>query len=165
MTDLPVPPNMMPYDEWVMWLREIAERDMPAARQAALLRLIWEEPGLIQEGLIARVEYLLGRRCFGSTPEAAFERDVAAVREALAGAGHRLLQRDDAGRRRYHVEGRPHLDEHLRQLIAGAAAEVDPRQIAIYRRLEPAQRVWQLAHLSDWLRQSNERRLIRSEVS
>ncbi|MBN1888512.1 MAG: hypothetical protein JW850_10995 [Thermoflexales bacterium] len=53
------------------------------------------------------------------------------------------------------------LDEHTRQLIAGAVAEVDPRQIAIYRRLTPAQRVWQLASLSDWLRQANRRRVQR----
>jgi hypothetical protein len=51
------------------------------------------------------------------------------------------------------------LDEHTRRLIAGAVAEVDPRQIAIYRRLTPAQRIRQLAHLSDWLRQVNLRRL------
>jgi hypothetical protein len=53
------------------------------------------------------------------------------------------------------------LDERLRHLISGAVAEVDPQQIAIYRRLGPAQRMWQLAHLSDWLRQTNQRRLQR----
>lgn len=47
------------------------------------------------------------------------------------------------------------VDEHIRRLIAGAVAEVDPRQIAIYRRLTPAQRIQQLAHLSDWLRRTN----------
>lgn len=47
------------------------------------------------------------------------------------------------------------MDERIRHLIAGAVAEVDPRQIAIYRRLTPAQRIRQLAHLSDWLRQVN----------
>ena len=51
-----------------------------------------------------------------------------------------------------------HIDEHIRQLIASAVAEVDPCQIAIYRRLTPAQRIRQLAHLSDWLRQANLRR-------
>jgi hypothetical protein len=40
-------------------------------------------------------------------------------------------------------------------------AEVDPQQIAIYRKLTPAQRVRQAAHLSDWLRQANEHRLQR----
>ncbi len=57
------------------------------------------------------------------------------------------------------IESARVLDEHTRRLIAGAVAEVDPRQIAIYRRLTPAQRMQQLAHLSDWLRQVNIRRL------
>jgi len=57
------------------------------------------------------------------------------------------------------LESAEALDEHTRQLIAGAVAEVDPRQIAIYRGLTPAQRIRQLAHLSDWLRQTNLRRL------
>ncbi|MBN2389848.1 MAG: hypothetical protein JXR84_03940 [Anaerolineae bacterium] len=51
-----------------------------------------------------------------------------------------------------------HIDAHIRHLIASAVTEVDPRQIAIYRRLTPAHRIRQLAHLSDWLRQANLRR-------
>lgn len=35
------------------------------------------------------------------------------------------------------------LDEQTRRLIAGAVAELDPRQIAITRRLTPAQRFQQ----------------------
>lgn len=143
MSNLRIPPNELSYDEWAAWLHELADRDMPAARQAALLRLIWEEPGLIREGLINRVEFLLGRGCFEPAPEAAFQHDVAAVRAALADAGYRLLWTDDADRRGYYVEGREQLDEDLRRLIAGAVAEVDPRQIAISRRLTPAQQFQQ----------------------
>jgi hypothetical protein len=50
------------------------------------------------------------------------------------------------------------LDEETRRIIAGAIAEVDPRQIAIYAKLTPAQRIRQLAHLSDWLRRAERRR-------
>jgi len=39
-------------------------------------------------------------------------------------------------------EGTP-IDEHQRRLIAGAVAELDPRQMAITRRLTPAQRTKQ----------------------
>jgi hypothetical protein len=148
-------------DQWLAWLRKRAEGDLPAARRAALLRLVWEESYLTRQGLIARVEALLGRGCFGASPHSTFRRDMAAVRQALAEAGHRLTysrRRDCKG---YYVEGRPLLDERLQRLIAGAVAEVDSRQIVIYRRLEPAQRVWQTAHLSDWLRRANERRLQR----
>ncbi len=161
MLSLTWPPNDVPMDEWLAWLRRTAERDLPAARRAALLRLIWEESYLTRQGLITRVEALLGRDCFGASLHSTFRRDIAAVRQALAKAGYRLAysrRRDCKG---YYIEGRPLLDEHLQRLIAGAVAEVDPRQIVIYRRLEPAQRVWQAAHLSDWLRKANERRLQR----
>jgi len=41
------------------------------------------------------------------------------------------------------AEGRPLLDERLQRLIAGAVAEVDPRQIVVSRRLTPAQQFQQ----------------------
>ena len=56
------------------------------------------------------------------------------------------------------------LTELERRQIAGAVAEVDPRQIAIYRQLTPAQRIWQLAALSAWLRQANLRRAQNREL-
>ncbi|MBS1252201.1 MAG: hypothetical protein MAG451_01239 [Anaerolineales bacterium] len=145
--------------EWLAWLREMADGDLPAARQTALLRLVWQEAYLTRQGLIARVEALLGRGCFGPSPRAALESDMTVVRQALADAGHELAYGRHGDREGYYVEGRPLLDERLQRLIAGAVAEVDPRQIAIYRRLEPATRVWQATHLSDWLRNANKRRL------
>ena len=167
MLSLTWPPNDLPIDEWLIWLREMAERDMRAARRAALLRLVWEESYLTREGLITRVEALLGRGCFaprgdfGSSQRTTFYRDMATVRQALAEAGYRLAYSRQRDRKGYYVEGQPLLDERLRRLIAGAVAEVDPKQIVIYRRLGPAQRVRQAAHLSDWLRQANVRRLQR----
>ena len=121
----------------------MAERDLPAARQAALLRLIWQESYLTREGLIARVEALLGRGCFGTSPHAFFHHDIAAVRRTLAQAGHRLVYSSQPPRKGYYVEGRPLLYEHLQRLIAGAAAEVDPRQIAVSRHLTSAQQFQQ----------------------
>lgn len=165
MSRLTLPPNDVPIDDWLAWLRETAERDLPTARRTALLRLVWEESYLTRQGLIARVEALLGRGCFGPSQRSAFYRDVAAVRQALAEADHKLAYSRRRNRPGYYVEGRPLLDERLQRLIAGAVAEVDPRQIAIYRRLGPAQRVWQAAHLSDWLRRANERRLQRRGVA
>lgn len=161
MLSLTWPPNDVPIDEWLAWLRQTAERDLPAARRAALLRLVWEESCLTREGLIARVEALLGRGCFGVSPRRTFYRDMAAVRQVLAEAGHKLTYSRRRGYKGYYVEGRPMLDERLQRLIASAVAGVDPEQIVIYRRLGSAQRVWQAAHLSDWLRQANVRRLQR----
>jgi len=107
MSRLTVSPNQMPMEDWVAYLRKMAERDLPAARRAALLRLVWEESYLTRQGLIARVEALLGRRCFGPSPRAAFYRDMAAVRRALAGASHRLLYSRRRDRKGYYVEGHP----------------------------------------------------------
>jgi hypothetical protein len=108
---------------------------------------------------------MLGRGCFGLSPDAAFRRDIAVVRQTLARAGHHLAYSRRLDRPGYYIKGRPRLDEQLQKLIAGAAAEVDPAQIAIYRHLQPAQRIWQLAHLSDWLRSTNTRRLQRKEIA
>jgi hypothetical protein len=35
------------------------------------------------------------------------------------------------------------IDERIKQMIAGAVAEIDPAQIKLSRSLTPAQRVWQ----------------------
>lgn len=35
------------------------------------------------------------------------------------------------------------IDERIKQMIAGAVAEIDPTQIAMLRTMTPAQRVWQ----------------------
>ena len=148
------------WDEWLAELRARARVDRAGARQSALAHLIWREAFLTRPGLITRVQDLLGRDCFGATPRATLRRDLLRVRAILAQAGHRLAR----SRRGYFVPGRPLLDEHLQKLIAGSVAEVDPRQIAIYRRLTPAQRVWQAAHLSDGLRQANERRKQRQGI-
>ncbi len=39
--------NDMPRDEWLNWLRTLADHDMVCARRAALLRLVWQEAGLL----------------------------------------------------------------------------------------------------------------------
>jgi len=155
----PIPPDDLPLTTWRSRLGDVAGCDLPSVRRETLLRLIWQQSYQTRQGLIAGVEMLWGRGYFGTDWQAEFRRDMRAVRQALADAGYRLVY--DRRQRAYFIEGRPPLDEKLRQIIAGAAAEVDPRQIAIYKRLTPAQRIWQLGHLSDWLRRANERRLAR----
>jgi hypothetical protein len=137
---LTLPSNEAPIDAWLPHLREVAAQDLPMARRMALLRLVWQQAYWSRKGLVWWVEDLLGQDCFGASPRSTFYRDMAVVRQALAENGHRLLYGRRKGQRGYYVEGRPRLDEHLRRLIAGAMAEVDPRQIAISRKLTPAQR-------------------------
>jgi len=149
----------LPPGAWLAYLRQTAPHDLPAARRAALLRLIWQEAYLTRPGLIVRIEAILGPGCFGASPQAAFRRDLALVRRALAEAGYHLRYSRRPGQPGYYLEGQPPLAEHLQRLIAGAVAEVDPAQLAIYRRLKPSHRIAQLAHLSDWLWRVNQRRL------
>jgi len=141
MPTLSVPPEQIPIERWISRLRDMAKHDLPKARQAALLRLIWQESHLTQAGLMARVEDLLRRGCFGPNPGAAFQADIAVVRQVLADAGHQLQLTwgDEPKQTTYYIKGRPLLDEQLQKLIAGAIAEVDQNQIAISRRLTPAQ--------------------------
>ncbi len=140
---LTLPPDDVPIATWLTQLREMAIQNRPAARRAALLRIVWQQAYLTREGLISRVEDLLGRGCFAASSRAAFYRDMAVVRRVLAETGHRLIYSRRAGQKGYYVEGRPRLDERLQRLIAGAVAEVDPQQIAVSRRLTPAQRFQQ----------------------
>ncbi len=116
----------MPRDEWLNWLRTLADHDMVCARRAALLRLVWQEAGLLPIGLINRVQDLIGRGRLGPTPYETFERDMEAVRQALAAEGHQL-QRDERGG--YYVVGRPPLDQKLKQLIRESITEIDQQKI------------------------------------
>jgi hypothetical protein len=143
MLNLNVPPDNMAWETWLAQLRQMARQDLPAARQAALLRLIWQESFQTRAGLINRVEALLDRGCFGTSPHATFQKDFAAVRQTLDKAGHRLVYNRCPDQLGYYIEGRPVLDEKLQRLIAGAVAEVDPEQIAISKHLTPAQRFQQ----------------------
>jgi len=151
----------VPIDEWRALLQGLASRDMTAARRTALLRLVWQELFLTREGLTARVEGLLGRGCFGKDSRATFFRDVRAVRHFLAQEGQRLLYSRRRGTKGYYVEGRSPLDERLQRLIAGAVAEVDTRQIAIFQRLSPAQRFQQGCSLIKWAERITVRQLQR----
>ena len=88
MLDLTIPPDDIPWKLWLAQLRQMAEQDLPGARRIAMLRLIWQEAYHRREGLIIRIEDLLGRGCFGPSPQTTFQRDIAVVRQALREAGH-----------------------------------------------------------------------------
>jgi hypothetical protein len=136
--DLTVPPKDVLWDSWLGQLRHASRtaHNLPLARRAALLRLLWLHSYLRREVLIRWIEEILQRPCF---EPATFAGDLAIARRALAEAGYQLRYSRWRDRSGYYIEGRPVLDEGLVRLIAGAVAEVDPAQIAISRRLTPAQ--------------------------
>ena len=67
------------------------QRDVTTARRAALLQILWNERYLTRAQLITRVEYKLGKHCFGKSAwEDTFYRDVRLVKQAFQAAGYVL---------------------------------------------------------------------------
>jgi hypothetical protein len=134
-------------------LRDAIDRDLTTARRAALLNLLWQERFLTRAQLIRRIEQKLGRDCFGKAAwEDNFYRDMRVIKQAFQAAGYALgysRRQQHAG---YYLKGQHSLTPDLARLIKSSAAEVDPRQLAIYQRLSPAGRFHQGSALSDTAR-------------
>ena len=83
----------------------------------------------------------MGRDCFGvSAWEDNFYRDLRVVKQALNAAGYHLQYSRTGQRPGYYLEGQPVISDELAQILKNSAAQVDPNQIAVIRRLTPAQR-------------------------
>jgi hypothetical protein len=135
-------------------LQDAIQRDLPTARRAALLELLWHERYLTREQLIKRIETKLERFCFGKTAwEDNFYRDMRVIKEAFTAAGLHLAFSRTKHAKGYYLRDQPALSSELRQIIKSSAAEVDPSQISIYHRLTPADRFRQGCALSDTARQ------------
>ena len=122
-------------------------------RRAALLQILRNERYLARAQLIARVEYRLGKNCFGASGwEDVFYRDMRAVKKAFQ-AGNQILEysrnRECPG---YYLRGEPALSPKFKQLIKASAAEADQRQIDIYRQMSSAARFRQGCVISDTAR-------------
>lgn len=134
-------------------LGDAIQRDLTTARRMALLDILWGERYLTREQLIARVEFRLRKDCFGkSSWEDNFYRDLRLVKEAFNAAGHQLLYSRNKQRPGYYLKGQPAILPELRRNMVSSLAEVDPRQIDIYRRLSPAERFRQGCSISDTAR-------------
>jgi hypothetical protein len=140
-------------------LDESFQRDPVTARRLTLLSLLWRESHQTQASLIPRTEARLGRGCFGQAAALAFRRDMQAVKLILAAGGQSLRYSRKAGRAGYHIEGRPELAPEVTRAIHGAAEELDPRQIAVFARLAPGQRLRLAVGLTDDLMTIAVRRL------
>ena len=134
-------------------LQDAMQRDLTTARRVTLLEIIWHERYLTRPQLITRVGLKLGRACFGTSAwEDTFYRDLQVVKQALHAAGYTLRysrRKDQPG---YYLQGQPALSARLAQTLRSSVAEVDPRQIQIYRQLSPADRFHQGSVLSDTAR-------------
>jgi hypothetical protein len=134
-------------------LRDAIQRDITIARRAALLEILWNERYLTRLQLIARVELQLGKSCFGiSAWEDTFYRDMRFVKQAFETAGYQLLYSRQKEQPGYYLDGQPALRSEIQQVLKGSAAEVDQRQIDIYRKLSFAGRFHQGCSISDTAR-------------
>jgi hypothetical protein len=134
--------------------QDAIQRDLPTARRAALLHLLWNERFLTRVQLIARVDQKLGKNCFGKFAwEDNFYRDMRVVKEAFRAAGFHLAYSRSKERSGYYLTDEPLLSPELKQLIKSGASEVDQRQIDIYHQLSPAGRFYQGCAISDTARQ------------
>lgn len=135
-------------------LQDAIQRDLTTARRAALLEILWKERYLTRAQLMARVERQLGKNCFGvSAWEDTFYRDVQIVKQAFKAAGFALAYSRNKHQAGYYLEGQPALSPELKQIILSSLAEVDSRQIEIYKCLTPADRFRQGCSISDTARQ------------
>jgi hypothetical protein len=136
-------------------LQDAIQRDITTARRAALLKILWLERYLTRAQLITRVEYKLGKDCFGpSAWEDTFYRDMRVVKQALQAAGYRLAYSRNRERPGYYLHGQPALLPEFRQLIKASSAEVDQRQIDIYHQLSSVARFRQGCAISDTARKA-----------
>ena len=131
-------------------LQDAARRDRTTARRTCLLRILWFERYLTRTGLVARVEGELGKGCFGKAAwEDTFYRDMRVVKLALRAAGYELAYSRSHHQPGYYLRGEPSLHPDLARVLDGSVAEVDAAQIAIYRRLEAADRFRQGCSITD----------------
>jgi len=134
-------------------LQDVIERDITTARRAALLHILWNERFLTRFQLIARVEYQFGRNCFGVLAwEDTFFRDMRVVKQAFQAVGLVLDYSRKKEKRGYYVREQEALSLEFKQMIKAGAAEVDQRQIDIYRKLSPAARFKQGCAISNTAR-------------
>ncbi len=134
-------------------LHDAIQRDITTARRTALLQILWNERYLTRAQLIARVEYRLGRNCFGTSAwEDTFYRDMRVVKQAFQAEGHLLEYNRSKEHPGYYLHGQPALSPDFNQLVSASAVEADQRQIDIYQQLSPAARFRQGCVISDTAR-------------
>lgn len=134
-------------------LHDVIQRDVTTARRLALLEILWHERYLTRAQLIARVELQLGKNCFGVAAwQDTFFRDMRFVKQAFEAAGYQLLYSRKKEQPGYYLDGQPALSSEFKQVLKGSAAEVDQRQIDIYRKLSFAERFNQGCSISDTAR-------------
>jgi len=133
--------------------QDTIHRDLTLDRRETLLNILWHERYLTRAQLITRVEMRLGKNIFGSAAwKDNFYRDMRLVKQAFQAAGMQLAYSRNPHRPGYYLIGEPPLSAEYRQILHNSLAEVDPRQIEIYRQLSHTERFRQGCSISNTAR-------------
>ncbi len=136
--------------EYRVLLLDAAGRDLVTARRKHLLEILAHERYLTRAQLRYRVEGFLGKGCFGTSAwEDVFYRDMRVVKKAFKAAGSDMAYSRKNNRSGYYLRGQGAISPELATRIAGSVADVDSQQMAITRKLTPADRVQQGFALTD----------------
>jgi len=134
-------------------LEDASTRDRTTARRVALLEILHQERYLTRSQLIARVEGILGKGCFGDSAwKDTFFRDMQVVKRALRAAGHQPAYSRDLQRSGYYLYNQPPIGSDLAHILDGCIAEINPSQVAIYKQLTFKQRFRQGCSISNLAR-------------
>ena len=126
------------------------KRDVVTARRVNLLRILWRERYLTRDGLMRRVEIVMGHACFGEKSwEDNFYRDMRVVKTALKHSGHELSYSRKREKPGYYLAGEPVLHPAEEKAVREALRELDPHQIEIYKRISPAQKFFQACSITN----------------
>ena len=122
-------------------LQDAIQRDLTTARRACLVNILLRERFLTREQLITRVEWELGKGSFGDSAwKDTFYRDMRVVKQALSAAGYQMAYRRKPIRPGYYLLGQSSLGSKLADALDGSIAEIDFKQISIFRGLPLARR-------------------------
>lgn len=149
-------PISLPAESQSYLLFDAQNRDVVTARRVHLLQILWRERYLTREGLMKRVETIMGQACFGEKSwEDNFYRDMRVVKTALKHSGHELNYSRKREKPGYYLVGEPaqHPDEE--KAVRMALREVDPHQVEIYKRISPAQKFFQACSIIDLANKSS----------
>jgi len=134
-------------------------------RRRLLLKFLYNERYLTRKGLSCRLELVTGAYCTNWDKSLiVFILDMWFVWRAFQAAGYRLAYSWARERCGFYLKGEGELSQETIRAIQGAVAKVDSNQVAVTRRLTPAQRVQQgcsitdLAHSVVRYRQGNNRK-------
>jgi len=140
----------LPEESQSYLLLDAQKRDVVTARRVNLLRILWRERYLTREGLMQRVETIMGHACFGEKSwKDNFYRDMRVVKTALKHSGHELNYSRKREKPGYYLDGEPVLHPDEEKAVRAALRELDPHQTEIYKRISPAQKFFQACSITN----------------